>query len=180
MLQRGFALVDTPAFCDEDLSRRLKRRRTVLASDCARWWKLPQLARYACWLERLLDAALPEEALALAALDYRHEPAGYQDHEVDRLHADGGYVRTVCTLSGAPTVYRHQGEELPVPYGQTLLMTAQDRTRALRIPCTLHRRPGAGPERAVLVCSLVSRPDQPQPEGVYRRVASAVGTRGAS
>jgi len=32
------------------------------------------------------------------------------------------------------------------PDGQTLLMTAMDRARVVGVPCTLHRRPGAGPE----------------------------------
>src|SRR5262249_25537648 len=59
----------------------------------------------------------------------------------------------------------------PVPRGQTLLMTAMDRARALGVPCTLHRRPGPGPERAVIVCSFEPRPEQPQPPNVYRCVA---------
>jgi hypothetical protein len=47
-------------------------------------------------------------------------------------------------------------------------MTAQNRARALRIPCTLHRRPGAGPERAVVVCSFEPRAEQAEPANVYR------------
>ena len=62
-------------------------------------------------------------------------------------------------LYGPTTVYRDGRAERSVPDGQTLLMTAQDRTKAVRVPCTLHRRPGAGPERAVIVCSFERRPD---------------------
>jgi hypothetical protein len=157
MLGRGFTLVDTPPFFDDDLSHRLKRSRTVLTPDSPRWSKLPQLARYASWLERFLGDALPEEAVTLSSLEFRHERAGLVDDEVDGLHADGGYIRSVYTLYGLSTIYCESGIEWPVPEGQTLLMTAQDRTRARRVHCTLHRRPGAGPERAVIVGSFVLR-----------------------
>ncbi len=173
MSERGFALVDAPSFVDDDLLLRLRRTRTVLALPSKRWRQLPQLAQYACWLEELLGEALAEEALSLAALEFRHEPAGHADPEVDRLHADGSYLRTVCTLYGPATVYRDEGVERSVPDGQTLLMTALGRARAVRVPCTLHRRPGPGPERAVLVCSFEPRTEQPQPANLYREVIQA-------
>jgi hypothetical protein len=175
MLEQGFTLVDTPWFFDDDLFLRLKRRRTVLKFHDKRWWKFPPLARYACWLEGVLTRALPEEALSLATLEFRHEPAGSEDPEVDRLHADGSYIRTVCTLYGPSTVYRDGDEERPVPDGQTLLMTALDRARVLPVPCTLHRRPGAGPERAVIVCSFEPRQEQLQLANVYRQAAQRHG-----
>src|SRR5262245_20353447 len=102
----GFARMDTPAFFDGQLLLRLKRTRTVLRSHDKRWWRFPQLARYACWLETLLAEALPEESVSLKSLEYRHEPAGYEDPEVDRLHADGSYLRAVTTLYGPVTIYR--------------------------------------------------------------------------
>src|SRR5262245_479273 len=140
MLGRGFTLVDTPALFDDGVLPRLTRARTVLPLDSPRWRKFPQLACYACWLEGLLREALPEEAVTLSSLEYRHEREGLVSEEVDGLHADGGYIRSVCTLYGASTIYRYRGTEQSVPDGLTLLMTAQDRTRALRVPCTLHRR----------------------------------------
>jgi hypothetical protein len=179
MLERGFALVNTPSLCDTDLLRRLKRLRTTLAFHCQRWWKYPLLARYACWLEQVLARALPEEHVALVALEFRHEPVGFEDVEVDHLHADGSYLRTVCTLYGPATIYREGGIERPVPDGQTLMMTAAERTRALRVHSTLHRRPGPGAERAVLVGSFEPRPDEPQRPNVYRQVASRTSSRGA-
>ena len=124
-------------------------------------------------MEGLLGAALPEEAVSLASLEFRHEPAGLEDPEVDRLHADGSYIRSVCTLYGPGTVYRDGREERPVPDGQTLLMTAMDRARAVGVPCTLHRRPGSGPERAVVVCSFEPRLEQLTRGDVYREVAEA-------
>jgi hypothetical protein len=157
LLGRGFTVLDTPPVADDGLFRRLRRSRTVLPSHSKRWWNFPELARYACWLESLLARALPEEALALTALEFRHEPAGSVDPEVDRLHADGSYLRSVYTPYGLSTVYREGRVERPVPCGQTLLMTALGRARALGIPCTLHRRPGAGPARAVIVCSFEPR-----------------------
>lgn len=173
LLGRGFTLVDTPPFFDAGLFLRLRRTRTVLPAHGKRWWKFPQLARYACWLERLLGEALPEEAVALADLESRHEPAGSEDEEVDRLHADGSYLRAVHSPYGPTTVYRDGEAERPVPSGQTLLMTALERARALRVPCTLHRRPGAGPERAVIVCSFEPGPEQPLSAHVYRQAAQA-------
>src|SRR5262245_55922667 len=143
MAGRGFTLLDTPPFFDDDLFLRLKRRRMVLPAGCKRWWKHPQLARYACWLEGLLHDALPEEAVALVALEFRHEPAGSVDEQVDRLHADGSYLRTVCTPYGPNTIYREGDAELPVPGGHTLLMTAFDRARAPGVPCPPAPRPGA-------------------------------------
>jgi hypothetical protein len=180
LLGRGFALVSTPPFFDDDLFLRLKRKRTVLSFHDRRWWKFPQLALYACWLEQVLGDALPEERLCLASLEFRHEPAGSADREVDRLHADGSYLRTVCMLYGPATVYRDGGVERPVPEGQTLLMTAQDRTRAVRVPCTLHRRPGPGPERAVIVCSFEPRLEQAHLANVYRQVDQGQGSRRVS
>jgi hypothetical protein len=171
MAGRGFALVGAPPFADDGLLVRLKRTRTLLPFHDKRWRLFPQLARYACWLEGLLDEALPEEAVCLISLDFRHEPGGSVDPEVDRLHADGSYLRSVCTLYGPATVYRDGGVERPVPDGQTLLMTAQGRARAVGVPCTLHRRPGAGPERAVIVCSFEPRSEQPKMPNVYREVA---------
>jgi hypothetical protein len=178
MLEQGFTLVNTPSFFDDDLFLRLPNSKTVLPFHSKRWWKLPQLARYACWLEELLGQALPEEAVSLAALEYRHEEAGSEDRLTERLHADGSYVRTVCTLYGPSTIYCNGETELSVPGGQSLLMTAQDRARALRVPCTLHRRPGAGPERAVIVCSFAPGPEDSGRGNVYRRVAQEQSTSG--
>jgi hypothetical protein len=96
------------------------------------------------------------------ALEFRHERPGAVDKEVDKLHADGSYIRSVYTLCGLTTVYRDGDAQLSVPRGQTLLMTAMNRARALGLPCTLHRRPGAGPERAVIVCSFEPRQAEPQ------------------
>jgi hypothetical protein len=170
MLGPGFALVDTPPFFNDDLFLRLKGT-TVLSCHSKRWEKLPQLARYACWLEDLLRQALPEEFVSLASLEFRHEAAQSVDRVTDRLHADGSYLRAVYTLTGLPTLYHDETAERPVPQGQTLLMTAHDRTRRLRILPTLHRRPGAGPERAVLVCSLEPRHEDAQRVDPYRQAA---------
>jgi hypothetical protein len=167
MLARGFAPIPTPSFLADGSLRRMKRDRLVLPSDSRRWSRWPQLARYRSWLECLLGEALPEESLGLADLELRHEPAGLEDEEVDRWHADGSYLRSVLTLHGPATIYRDGRSERPVPSGHTLLMTAMDRARALRLHCTLHRRPGAGPERAVIVCSFEPR----------RRDGSATGGR---
>jgi hypothetical protein len=174
----GFALVDTPPFFGDDLLVRLKRPKTVLSPLDRRWRRFPPLARYACWLEDLLGQALPEEAVSLAALEFRHEPAGLEDPQVDRLHADGSYLRSVYTVYGPATVYREEVERT-VPERRTLLMTALDRARAIHLPCTLHRRPGAGPERALIVCSFVPGPEQ-RPASLYREVAQALGRPGKS
>jgi len=171
LLGRGFTLVDTPPFFDDGLFHRLKRSKTVLPYHSKRWWKYPQLARYGCWLEGFLCAALPAESVSLAALEFRHEPAGCTDQEVDRLHADGSYIRTVFTPYGPTTVYRDGDTERSVPHGRTLVMTAMDRARALRVPCTLHRRPGAGPERAVIVGSFAPRLGELLQANVARLVA---------
>ena len=173
MLERGFSLVDTPSFLDDGLFRRLKRSKTVLPFHSKRWWKYQQLARYGYWLERLLGQALPEESVSLAALEFRYELAGSEDREVDRLHADGSYIRTAFTPFGPTTVYREGEAERSVPRGQTLLMTALDRARAVHVPCTLHRRPGAGPERSVLVCSFEPREEDVRRANVVRQVAES-------
>jgi hypothetical protein len=175
--EQGFTLVKTPRFFREGLFLRLKRRRMVLPFHCNRWRKHPQLARYGCWLESLLHPALPEEAVSLAALEYRHEPAGFLDPKVDRLHADGSYIRSVFTLCGLATVYRDEDTEKSVPAGQTLLMTALARARAIGVPCTLHRRPEAGPERAVIVGSFEPRPEDPHLANVYRQATHAHRSR---
>ena len=179
LLGRGFTLVDTPPFFDDGLFHRLKRSKTVLPFHSKRWWKYPQLARYGCWLEEVLTAALPEESVSLAGLEFRHECAGCTDQEVDRLHADGSYIRTVFTPYGPTTVYRDGDTERPVPHGRTLVMTAMDRARALRVPCTLHRRPGAGPERAVIVCSFAPRLGELLQANVARLVAETHRPRSA-
>jgi hypothetical protein len=171
MLGRGFALVNGPSFRAEGLVQRLRRRRTVLPSDSKRWWQYPQLARYGCWLEGLLSRALPEESVVLTELEFRHEPAGTVDKEVDGWHADGSYLRSVGTLYGPGTVYLDDDAESSAPSGQVLLMTAMSRARAVGVPCTLHRRPGAGPERAVIVCSFEPHQESAQRADVYRRAA---------
>jgi len=175
MLERGFSLLATPWFFELDLLVKSKGRTTVLRYDSKRWWTFPQLARYACWLESLLGKSLPEESLALTVLELRHEPAGSEDKTVDRLHADGSYIRTVCPMFGPATIYRDGKTEKSVPTGQTLLMTAMERARAIGVHCTLHRRPGPGPERAVTVCSFEPRSGQQHPGHVYRRAALAPG-----
>jgi hypothetical protein len=180
MNDRGFTLVSTPRFCDESLHRRFKWGRTVLTCDSDRWGKYPQLARYASWLEGLLNLALPEEEISLDALEYRREQAGAVDPETDRLHADGSYIRTVYTLFGPSTIYRDGQEEIATPAGFTLLMTAMDRTRALDIPCTLHRRPGVGPERAAIVCSFASGKKRSSQGQIYQRVAHPPSLHGMS
>jgi hypothetical protein len=165
MLQQGFTLLGTPLF-DPDRSRTVKKSRITLRCHSKRWWRFAHLARYACWLEEVLADALPEEDVSLTELELRHERAGL----VDGLHADGSYIRSVWTLYGPTTIYRDGRTERSVPDGQTLLMTAQDRTRARRVRCTLHRRPGAGAERAVIVCSFEPR-EQSRMANVYRQVA---------
>jgi hypothetical protein len=157
MQGRGFSLVATPPVFGAGALPKLKNRRMVLRADSKGWWKLPRLATYCRWLERVLSEALPEESLGLAELELRQEPAGAEDKEVDRLHADGSYLRSVYTLYGPTTIYRDGKIEHTVPSGQSLLMTAMARARAMRVHCTLHRRPGAGPERAVIVCSFEPR-----------------------
>jgi hypothetical protein len=154
MLRPGFCLVRSPWFFNERLLQRLPRRRLLLRVQDKLRQRYPELAHYGAWLAQLLLLALPEEEARLVTLEYRYEPAGSEDEEVDRLHADGSYIRAVYNLCGSATVYRHEGVETAVPASHTLLMTAQQRTRARRISSTLHRRPGAGPERAVLVCSF--------------------------
>jgi hypothetical protein len=173
LLGRGFTVVQTPPLNDDGLLVRLKRRRTVLPFHCPRWWKYPSLARHGLWLEQWLDEVLPREDLCLAYLEFRREPADSVDPEADRLHIDGSYLRSVCTLFGPTTVYRDGDVERSTPCGQTLLLTARDRARALGVPCTLHRRPGPGPERAVIVCSFEPRREQPPLANLYRRVALA-------
>jgi hypothetical protein len=160
MMGRGFTLVDTPTFFDEGVVLRSKKIRMVVPFNINRCWKFPELVRYGCWLEAMLGKALPEESLSLATLEFRHECAGSVDEAVDRLHADGSYIRSVYTQYGPTTIYRDGKEEKSVPSGQTLLMTAMNRARALGRPCTLHRRPGAGSERAVIVCSFEPRAEQ--------------------
>ena len=154
MLGRGFVTVDTAAFAGDGLLREFNSRRIILRSVRRRSGKFPHLVRYGGWLERLLAEALPEESLYLAEIDFRHEPAGTEEKEVDSLHADGSYLRSVCTLYGPTTIYREGCVEVAAQAGYTLLMTAMDRARALGVRCTLHRRPGAGPERALIVCSF--------------------------
>jgi hypothetical protein len=135
--------------------------------------RYPELARHAYWLESLLTLALSGELVALGALEFRHEPAGFTDVEVDQLHADGSYIRSVTTASGPGTVYRDGDAQVPVPDGYTLLMTALDRARGVGVLSTLHRRPGAGPERTVIVASFEQGHDHALPAKVYRQFAAA-------
>jgi hypothetical protein len=158
MMGRGFAFIDPPSLFAAGISPPKKFGTVVLHAGCKAWWKFPRLSAYARALERLLSQALPEESLGLVNLELRHEPAGAEDKTVDTLHVDGSYLRSVRTLYGPTTIYREGKVENAVPCGQTLLMTAMARARAMRIPCTLHRRPGAGPQRAVIVCSFEPRP----------------------
>jgi hypothetical protein len=164
-------MLPSPALDRDELVRKLLRGRTVLSSHSNRWGNFPELAGYACWLEELLGLALPEEAVALASLEFRHEPAGLVDPEVDRLHADGSYLRAVYTLAGPTTIYREGRVERSVPEGQTLLMTAIERARAVGLPCTLHRRPSSPEERALIVCSFGPRPEDPRRARIYRDVS---------
>lgn len=173
MKGRGFALADTSPFFGERLRPRFRRRRMVLSGHDKRWWRFPELARYACWLEAMLGQALPEETVCLTCLEFRHEPAGCEDREVDRLHADGSYLRSVWTLYGPATIYRDGGIDRQIPLGQTLLMTAMGRARAVGLRCTLHRRPGAGPERAVIVCSFEPGLKQLPLRSLYREVTQS-------
>jgi hypothetical protein len=87
----------------------------------------------------------------------RRESANHTDKEVDRLHADGSYIRSVFTLHGPSTVYRDGRTERSVAPGTTIFMTAIGRARTIGVPCTLHRRPGRGMERTVIVCSFEPR-----------------------
>jgi hypothetical protein len=171
MLERGFSLVDMPPLLDGGRFPELKKKKMVMTCDCMRWWQFPQLAVHACWLESLVSEALPEESVSLVALDYRYEQASFEDRTVDRLHADGSYVRSVYTLYGASTLYREEDNEHSVPRGRALLLTAMSRARALGLHCTLHRRPGPGPERAVIVCSFEPRYEKRGKAEIHREVA---------
>jgi hypothetical protein len=155
MLERGFTLVETPRFFRGNRLLATKNSMMLKLPDCKR--RFPELARYGGWLQRLLQDALSEERVSLGILEFRYEAIDHADKLVDRLHADGSYIRSVYTLYGPSTIYREGKVERPVPSSQTLLMTATGRARKMRVPCTLHRRPGPGCERAVIVCSFESR-----------------------
>jgi hypothetical protein len=101
----------------------------TLTPDCKQWLRFPQLARYGCWLEQLLGMALPEEDLPRFALEFRREPAGTVDPEVDGLHADGSYLRSVVTLSRGGQACEHAEVDL-----------SDEGRRAGRVPA----RPGNG------------------------------------
>lgn len=169
MLGKGFVLVDTSRLID-DIP--LPPRTLQLEFHSKQWWKFPQLARYSLRLETLLRPSLPEESVSLAAVEFRVEAESFEEPSVDHLHIDGSYIRSVCTLYGPSTIYRHKKVEQSAPLKQTLLMTAIDRGRTLRIPCTLHRRPGPGPARAVIVCSFEPREDDLRRPNVFRNVAT--------
>ena len=94
--------------------------------------------------------------------------------------AESSRIALAAYREGGTDLLKLLDAELPVPRGQTLLLTALDRARALRLHCTLHRRPGAGPERAVIVGSFEPRLHDPQPAPVYRQVAAGPGSRGES
>jgi hypothetical protein len=166
----GFALVDTRRFFGEGSFRGFKKRNLVLPYYSDNWHKYPQFGRYTHWLEQLLRRALPEESVSFVDLEFRYERAGLVAEEVDRLHADGSYIRSAYALYGPTTVYCDGDEQTSVPDGETLLMTAFARARPAGVPCTLHRRPGPGPERAVIVCSFAPRPQEPQLPNLYRHV----------
>jgi hypothetical protein len=159
---RGFALVDTPRFFDDETFRPPGAGTTAFCFDHTLSRKFPSLSRYGRWLAQLLARALPDELVPLVLLEYRREPAGYTDSDVDRLHVDGAYLRAVYSLSGRATIYRDGNKERSVPDGQTLVMTAMDRTRATRVHSTLHRRPDAGAARELIVCSFRPRPEKPR------------------
>jgi hypothetical protein len=170
MTEKGFSLVRAPHV--SDASRFLPTNKSVSLSLRSKvWWKYPQLAIYGSWLESLLKLALPEESVRFTALEFRKEAAGYEDETVDKLHADGSYIRSVWTVYGLSTSYRDGHTEYSVPPGQTLLMTAMDRARALGRPCTLHRRPGVGRERAVIVCTFEPRARELRPPWATARLA---------
>jgi hypothetical protein len=156
MMTRGFTLLRVPMSPDNLHPGRINKS-ILLSFHTKRWWKFPQWARYACWLERLLLDALPQESARLVSLELRQETAGCVDQEVDGWHADGSYIRSVFSPHGRSTLYLDDGIAHPVPAGMILLMTAAGRTRVRRVHCTLHRRPGLDPERAVTVGSFEPR-----------------------
>jgi hypothetical protein len=151
MLERGFTLLKTPKAVHDVLLPALKRSVTVRSLEGQRF---PGLPCYGAWVQWLLQMLLPEERICLTTLEYRYEPANHADEQIDRLHADGAYLRSAYTLSGASTIFRDAKTERSVPPGFTILMTAIGRARAIRVPCTLHRRPGRGMERSVIICSF--------------------------
>ena len=155
MLDRGFALVKTPRCVANCSSARLNGSVTLrsLTRDC----RFPALTRYGLWAESLIRNALPEEYVCLTALELRHEAASHTDKQIDRLHADGSYIRSVFTLHGPSTIYRAGKTQRSVPFGTTIFMTAIGRARTIGVPCTLHRRPGRRMERTVIVCSFKPR-----------------------
>jgi hypothetical protein len=155
MLDRGFALVKTPRCIGGFGPSRLNR--SIALRSLARDDKFPALTRYGLWAESLIRNLLPEEHVCLTALELRHEAANHTDKQVDRLHADGSYIRSLYTLSGPSTVYRDRKTEQSVPAGNTIFMTAIGRARTMGVPCTLHRRPGRGMERTIIVCSFEPR-----------------------
>lgn len=151
LLEKGFALLPTPRLHVDEALPRGKKDRILAPFFSRRSERFPELARYGRWLDSLLRQALPEECLGLDTLEYRFERAKLVIDEVDKLHADGGYIRSLYTLAGPPTVYLHARKEHIVPFGRTLVITAFGRARKVRVPCTLHRRPGSGIERTLIV-----------------------------
>ena len=170
---RGFSLVDTPPFFGDGLPSVLVSTGWCYRSKTSVGGRSPELARYTFWLETILVEALPEESLCMTSVEFRHEPAGLEDREVDRLHADGSYLHSVWTLYGPATIYRDGRIEKPVPNGQTLLMTAIESCRkpfARALPCTgVRSKTGAGGDRLLVRPPWNSR----RRRSVHRRAAGA-------
>ncbi len=189
MMGRGFALVPTPLCPGDHLLKELKGARTAPRPGSKRWSRFPHLHRYRCWLERLLVQALPEETLRLVDLDVRHEPAGSANPLVDKLHADGLYVRSVWTLYGPTTIYRDGRAEPLRPARPNFVDDGHGPRKgtrsALHAPPPSRRGTGTSRDR-VLVCEFTTigvicpklgarpiRPDGRALDPIHRRHASA-------
>jgi hypothetical protein len=153
----GYASVSGPSVQISDVLSRGKKNRVLTPFGSRQTLRFPELAQYGLWLESLVQEALWEEGLQLHSLEYRFEREGLADETVDKIHVDGGYIRSVYSLLGQPTVFMAAKEEQVVSPGQTFVMTAFERARQVRVPCTLHRRPGGNSERALIVCTFISR-----------------------
>jgi len=148
LLTAGWSIIDAKEWSQKLISENYGR---VWAGSDSKELKLKlpdSLKSAAEHFETLLTKNLPEEKFFFGSVEVRN--SGYF-----RWHVDGGYLRIIIVCEGeGPTVAISYENNTQTFAGQAVILTGNQREKAMNIPATWHTSPENWKNRKLVILTV--------------------------